>query len=318
MTPQEFGDLIRSHREAKGFTIDEMVSRLKLSVQTAHGIESGNLDGLPHSVYAKGFVRAYAQTVGVLAEDLALGLAGLFPEEEQDTAALPGIIGRSSARSRNKGRSSSFLLFLVILVLLGGGSWFALTNPALLREFLPRVSSFLGEVTRPASEGTLPEQLASLARTEEPTRVAPAVSPLSLTASEASVSTSGPVSGSPGTESSQPSESVPSLVVESPVEQPAAVSSTQEREASPVTAAEQLPISGNHVAVVAKEECWLQVSVDGATARTYTVYPGETSVLPYKSKITLVLGNAGGVTLTHNGKPYYLNGRRNEKRTVSF
>ena len=315
MTPQEFGDLIRAHREAKGFTIDAMVSRFKLSVQTAHGIESGNLDGLPHSVYAKGFVRAYAQAVGVSAEDLATGLAGLFPEEEQDTGAVPGIIGRSSARPRNKGRSGSFLFFLFILALLGGGGWFVYTNPDFLREFAPRVVAFFSEVTRPAPEGALPEQPTPPARTEEVPAV-PVAPAAPVTAPEASV----PVSGTSDTDLSQPQESTPGPVAESSSGEPA-VAPPPARETSlpaPVTPAEQLPISGNHVAVVAAEECWIQVAVDGGGSRTFTVYPGETSVLPYKNKITILLGNAGGVALSHNGKPHPLNGRRNEKRTISF
>mgnify|MGYP003623962889 CR=1 FL=1 len=94
---------------------------------------------------------------------------------------------------------------------------------------------------------------------------------------------------------------------------PAAEATASEPALSPPPAVE-----GKHVIIQAREECWVQATVDGASTRSFTVYPGETSLLPYKRKVSLVLGNSGGVNLTHNGKSYKISGRPSEKRTLVF
>ena len=321
MTPQEFGDLIRTHREAKGLSIDEVVSRLKLSVEAVHGIENGDLNGLPHSVYAKGFVRAYAQTVGVSAEDLAAGLAVLFPEEEEDTSVTPGLVSRNSLRARSQRRSGVFWLFLLVFcVVLGGGGWYAFTYLDSLQDIVSRGMAFWGETQRLVSGEASPEQAPLSTRTEE----APAASSPSPAASVPPALRVTPPAAET-TQAPEPVPAAPSDAVQEPVAEPAPVQSGGSVQAedvssssAPEASVESLPVSGNHLTLIAAEECWVQVSTDGGGSRTFTVYPGETSVLPYKSKIMIVLGNAGGVSIIHNGKPYPLNGRRNEKRTITF
>ena len=309
MTPQDFGELIRTHREAKGLSIEELALRFKLSVQTVRGIESGDLDGMPHIVYAKGFVRAYAQAVDVSQEDLSAGLAVLFAEEDPlENSTVPEVV-RRNPNARERRRSSLYWVFLLVLVLFGAGGWYAFTYPGTVQEWISHPLEFFMGTTETTQEDAL----------DSPTRTVnaePTASPGAEAASERTPEPSIPTPETQDAESLPPSSSVDALE-DSTASSP---SVPQAAEIPSVTAdsASAPPISGKHIVISARESCWVEVAVDEGVARTFTVNPGETSIFPYRNKLTLVLGNTGGVSLIHNGKPYTLNGRRTEKRTLTF
>ncbi|SBV93364.1 conserved hypothetical protein [uncultured delta proteobacterium] len=323
MTPQEFGELIRAHREAKGLGIEELASRFKLSVSTVRGIEEGSLDRMPHAVYAKGFVRAYAQAVGVSPEDLQNGLSTLFPEEMfADVPTVPGPVSGKAPSPGNRGRAASIFLSLLVLVLVGAAGWYAFSHFDALKGLVthsfsaaspesdsPRPGS--GNASATTQSGAVSPSAGSVSAHPASAASGPAVAARTVPAPEPQSPMSPPTS--PRTQE-QPRDTL--------AQQPVAVQDSP-RDAQPVppaaSPATEAPLAGGkQIALDATEECWVQASVDGSPSRTFTVYPGETSILPYKTKLVLVLGNAGGVVITHNGKPYAHNSKRNEKKTLTF
>jgi cytoskeleton protein RodZ len=318
MTPQEFGELIRAHREAKGLSVEELALRFKLSVSTVRGMEEGTLDRMPHAVYAQGFVRAYAQAVGVAPEDLQAGLAVLFSETMvTNVPTVPGPVGRKTPGPGKRGRAVPIVIALLVLVPLCLAGWYAFSHFGALKEVVARpFAAFSPE------SASSPAGRPSNAR-HEPAAPATEISAPAMPASSASETSAQTVPG-PEPQVQDPPRA-PERTGEHPAPPQSVAAQEAVREAQPAppavaeaSAADASLVEGKQVAVAAIEECWIQVSVDGSISRTFTVYPGETSVVPYKSRLTMVLGNAGGVTLTHNGKPYSTNGRRNEKKTLTF
>ena len=302
MTPEEFGDLIRAHREAKGLGIEELASRFKLSLSAIRAIERGSLSDLPHAVYARGFIRAYAQAVEVSPEELSAGLAALFPDETfAEGPSTPRYAGNSPTMPFNR-RNRSFtgvFVALIVLVLFGGAGWLAYSNFDTVKDFVAQPFSAL---TQPSGDDDAPSPPSPETSVAEPVPAPVLPAP--------DVSFAGQVP--PQDVQDAPVAPAPAIQLAAAVEAPAANTAGQ-TEVAPAA-----PVSGNHIVVLAKEECWMQVSADGEGTRTFTVYPGESSILPYKRRLTLVLGNAGGVSITHNGKAYPVSGRRNEKKTFSF
>jgi hypothetical protein len=49
--------------------------------------------------------------------------------------------------------------------------------------------------------------------------------------------------------------------------------------------------------------CWASFTVDGETVFARNLEPGEQQAFSANSRIFLVLGNAGGIRATLNGKP---------------
>lgn len=314
MTPEEFGELIRSHREAKGLSVADLAARFKLSSNTIRSIEDGSLDNMPHMVYAKGFVRACAQAVDVSPEDLAEGLAVLFPEDQDDDSpVVPGPLGASVIRSHGLGgKAAGFIFALVFLALIGGAAWFFFASFDTVRDFAEeKVSIFSSSVNGPDSgEASAAQSAPEAAAPEQPVVASSASSTVRPASNVSADAAPAPVdSGTEGQQAAAP---------DAPAADAAAGPADSTAGSMPDAVADAPIVSGNHVGIRASEDCWVEAAVDNSRARQFTVQAGTYSVLPYKSKLVLVLGNAGGVTLTHNGKAYPLNGRRNERRTFTF
>lgn len=308
MTPQEFGELIRVQRTAKGLDMKALASRFKLSVSMLRAIEDGRIGDLPHAVYARGFVRSYAQAVGLDPEDIQLGIESVFPTELfEDVPTVPGPISKPP---RPRGRGGDKLIALLLALLIVGipvaGGWFVITNYgdqiiAMVKKPLSAMSSSSSAAPAPVVQAPVKETPVAPVRPEPIASAAPDAAPQPGSA---------PRAGESPAESAAAS-SAPEQTPEAPVVQGNVAASEPAVSTPPV-------VDGKHVIIQAREECWVQATVDGASTRTFTVYPGETSLLPYKKKVTLVLGNSGGVNITHNGKPYTLSGRASEKRTLTF
>ena len=66
------------------------------------------------------------------------------------------------------------------------------------------------------------------------------------------------------------------------------------------------------------ETTWLSVQVDKEKKKSAIYQPGDHLVLQAAKKISLFVGNAGGVSLTLNGKPVPSIGKSMESARVSF
>ncbi len=60
------GRLLRSAREAKGITYDEIEDALFITKRVLRAIESGGWDALPPTVYVRGYVTQYASLLDIL------------------------------------------------------------------------------------------------------------------------------------------------------------------------------------------------------------------------------------------------------------
>jgi cytoskeletal protein RodZ len=81
------GERLREAREAKGLSLDEIAGRTRIPVRHLQHIESGDWDALPAITYSVGFVRSYANDLGL--DGTALG-AEL--RDQLGGARRPGIM----------------------------------------------------------------------------------------------------------------------------------------------------------------------------------------------------------------------------------
>lgn len=66
------------------------------------------------------------------------------------------------------------------------------------------------------------------------------------------------------------------------------------------------------VSILAREACWLSLSVDGAKVVARVLQPGERVAYRARTHMILSAGNAGALALTINGKPGKPLGRSGE------
>lgn len=269
---QRVGAGLREVRERLGWKLPDIAARLRIREVFLVAIESGDLSSLPGSAYRTGFVRAYAQHLGLDGEEIlqrfrAAGQMGETAKPElqllapvPDRAVPAGVV--------------IFLCFVVVII--GYIVWYYHTEHLRkLAESVPHVPAELQPLAAPPK--VVPPPPAVLKTTTLPTKIAPAAtkpaatSPLATPASTTTAAT-------PAT--------------------PATPGTTTSPASSPAPAA---PAAG--MVITATQEAWIQVSApNGTILFSKVLNPGQSWPVPDMPGLKMTTGNAGGTVITTNGQ----------------
>ncbi|MEA4884628.1 MAG: helix-turn-helix domain-containing protein [Clostridia bacterium] len=140
----EIGAMLKEEREARGITLEQVSEATKIRTKYLVAIEQGEYDVIAGEVYLKGFIRNYADCIGLDGADLIAQFSESRRAEEK--AALRQLererAGRTERskretrdrRSRNVVRVITVLLFAVVIAL---GLYYAGRALGLFRWRLP-------------------------------------------------------------------------------------------------------------------------------------------------------------------------------------
>jgi cytoskeleton protein RodZ len=145
--------MLRQQREARGLDLTEVAAALRIKPAYLALLEAGRPDELPGAVYAIGFIRAYADRLGLDSGEMLR----LFRQQSALLATKPDLdfpvpLGQSSRPG------GGMLLVALILAVCGYGGWFYVST---------------GDGPRPERVAQIPLELLPY---REPSRTPPAVS----------------------------------------------------------------------------------------------------------------------------------------------
>ena len=84
MTPQEsFITRLRRHRERNRVSLDEIVTQTRIKREQLEAFERGDLENWPRGIYARAWVRAYADVIGLDPIDTVDEFCKLFPHGDR-------------------------------------------------------------------------------------------------------------------------------------------------------------------------------------------------------------------------------------------
>ena len=112
MTTEGLGNALVEARNARGLTLRDIERDTRISTKYLKALEDGHLDVLPAPVYARAFMRTYAQYLGLDASQLVQQLPGAKPEPE--LPPLPDVHREAGAPLV----SASWMIAGVVVVLL--------------------------------------------------------------------------------------------------------------------------------------------------------------------------------------------------------
>ena len=118
----ELGKLLRKAREQRGYTLDDVQDITKIRKRYLEAIEEGDYKVLPGSFYARAFVKNYAETVGLDAEEVFRLYQRELPAPEVDVAADQPMVKprRASVRSSDRWGKWGFRVLMWSFLLLIG------------------------------------------------------------------------------------------------------------------------------------------------------------------------------------------------------
>lgn len=316
MTLAELGELLLEERVHRGYTVDEVADRLKITSRMVRAIEEGDAASLPHAVYVRGFVRAYAALLEVDDEAVRSALQHLGDFQE---SAVAQEAPNAAAAVRRPRRKAVPLIFLFLCCCAG---------LAVYLYFQSRLEDRAAEALIETPARAVP----AVASPPLPQQVDPA--PASAAAEAPVVSSAAPVApaeetpASPAPAASAPSpapreENEPVRTNGFSLPEPEASAPEPTRTLTLQDGVSQTDITdagkGKHQIILsAQQECWVHSSADGTDTRQFSLKKGEVFALSFDRKLTLKLGNAGGVRIKYDGREMPAAGGLGQVRTLTF
>ena len=133
---RELGQRVTEFREAAGLTLEAVFDRTKIRPEYLKGIEAGDYEGFPETVYIKGFIRTYLKLIGgdELYDDFAACLDSSDVHRKSDPKPqnknMKNILGNGSSLPKGFKPATHFWLFLVLIAALLGTAgyvWYAVS-----------------------------------------------------------------------------------------------------------------------------------------------------------------------------------------------
>ena len=291
---ESIGEFFKQVRETKGLTIDEVASKTRIRTDFVKALEDGNFAKLPDQVFARGFVRSYARSLG-LDEDDAIHRfaqsAGAYYDKQVERERLKVRQAEEERKRKANRKAVAIAIGIAILTLI-----FLLSreqSSLLVRRSssdLPPSASKRTAPPIPESQDAPPSQQAEVVPPAPKTK--PSESP--VVSAKAGVGNNvEPVTGPASTASAVPELAAPS---------PSSLGSDGplggiSLEGSGATEG-QLALD-----LEATELSWVVVQIDGGSPQEALLRPGEKARWKGQDQFILTLGNAGGVKAELNGKP---------------
>ena len=109
------GTYLRHERELRQISLEEIAQTTRIPIRMLQHIEGDRLDKLPGEVFAKGFLRSYARSVGLQVTDVVSRYERRDERREPSESKVPPITTLTQPES---GRRFGIAIALVILVIL--------------------------------------------------------------------------------------------------------------------------------------------------------------------------------------------------------
>jgi cytoskeleton protein RodZ len=260
----ELGERLREARESQGISMSQAAVETRILQRYLVALEDGDYQHLPGDVYARGFIRNYADYLGLPADELI----ELYRRDRGSSEPIRVVPATSSPRIRGLALPSFFGVFFVVLVLVGA-SYLVLS-----------ALNIVGESAQP--------QVAS-----QPT-AAPTPRPLPTPAPVPTGSASDPVVAVAPTSASNAGDTG------GPALPPAGAATSPT--AAPTPASNAPIVAEVTIDAAADPGSWLDIRVDGQNVFRKVLGPGQTMQYQAQRDFYVRAGNAAVVSVVINGQ----------------
>jgi cytoskeleton protein RodZ len=352
---ETLGSFLKRHRQSQGKDLEEIAKKIRIHASTLRAIEEDNPKALPAEVFTRGFVKNYAQYLGLdpneaLAWYIEQNNGEVRPTEKINVQEV--LAGETLAEVQTFPMGRFIVFFLVAgLLFLAGYLVLSFLNssapPAEVstKEATPQVfvepsppqpapgtdvpvaesgggSGATEQAAQPATQGSVQ---ASPSGGTGPAEKAVEGKAVAVPEKAGQAVETKKVEGEQGlgvkkkTDDGKPII-VPQAIKEKPTPNPEPQEAVK---AAPVAAVAQpsvIKAPGMNYVLEAKftQPTWISVQIDREKKKSSTYQPGDRAVWQAEKKISVFVGNAGGVVFTLNGKSVPTLGKSMDSARVSF
>lgn len=301
------GPTLKAARERMGKSLPECAEQLRIRRPYLEALEEGRTKDLPGGTYAIGFLRTYAEFLGLDGEEMARRYRAEGAGDFQSRSEL--IFPSPVSEGRIPGGAVIFLGVLLASISYGGWYWLSSREtkvaevvpgiPDRLSTVLSRQATLTGEAPKPAEPAPAapsePAPASSGPAPAAPSEPAPAAAPAEPAHTAAAVR---PADALPKAKE----EVVPPTEAEED-KTPAAAKVPPEPAKSATEESRTPGGDGRVVLKAAGDDCWVQVrEMDGALLLSRLLRRGDSYRVPNRGGLVLMVGNAGALEVSVDGR----------------
>lgn len=304
------GAMLRQARQGFGRDVNQIGAALRIRSSHLQAIEDGRYEDLPGGTYAIGFIRTYAEYLGLDGPEMVRRF-----KQEIEGQEFKNDLSFPMPVSEGRIAGSTLLLGGAIVALCGYGIWYYMTSAD--RGRTDQVAAVPSALLAPPSDGgnsaqpgdaaavAAPSTTAVTAASAAPAQpAAPAAPPVPQTASETAVSQAFLLAQAQARAAAPPPPR--GLPPPAPDSQMASLPSPAATQTAPA------PVDPAHlfgetkgpsrIALRATADCWLEVRDGDTMLFKRMLRPGDVYRLPDKGGLAMRVGNAKGVEVSVDGK----------------
>ncbi|MBI4949347.1 MAG: DUF4115 domain-containing protein [Deltaproteobacteria bacterium] len=315
------GEYLRRERELRGVSIGKIYEATRVPIKYLEALEADEYDSMPHPTFVKGYIKTYCKALGLDETDAVLRFEVFLREKNEKehpeeyrrgnlrkktkTAAVPVQVPEGLKKNAAYAVGAAIVVVIIILYIAFGG------------KKAPEPPTAGPQATEPLVQAPMDTTIAV-----QPTAPAqaPAITVAPLQNQREAVATTRPAEQAL-VQPKAPERALQQLKTEAkealkPLPPPQ--TTAQQALQPPAQAAPALqPVEESHtLSVTATDVAWVKIRIDSAEPFEVYLRPGESVSWKAKELFSLIVGNAGGVTLFHDGRKMPPLGKAGE--VVSF
>ncbi len=271
ITPEDIGTLLRTLREKHGYSLSDLSRLTKISIDVLKSLEEGNWKKLGTKFLVKNFVKSYCAVLGEPYEELV----GFIETSDGKYWSLSKFrtlpLEKRKAIVKNKSKYAFYFIVMFISICMTAGGIYVYRHNAIKSE--PQM---------PVMEETVLKIPEKILETNENTE--PNTNSTSLEKSHA------------------PSISLVERQYTTEKRTPVTSSSNSQNEKKGNEQTKRPPTSTHKLVIEAIEKTWVKVWVDKSRPISKLMNPGEIMRFEVSQSARMIIGNAGGIRISWDGK----------------
>jgi cytoskeleton protein RodZ len=285
------GAELRGVRERLGWKLSDVADGLRIRLPYLDAIERGALSELPGAAYQTGFIRAYAQALGLDPEEILrrFRAEGLGTAPKAELSFLAPVPDRAVPKGA--------IVFLgVIVLLIGYGLWYRHSeHERRLADAVPSVPAELAPLTVPKPVTPPPAPTPAPAPVQAAATPAPAPAQATVPAA--------PATPPPAAATATTPPAVPTAPATAQAATPPAATASAAPASPPAATPAPATPDATGQTIAATGDTWVEVrDPSGNILFSRVLHAGESWPVPDIAGLTMTAGNAGATEITDNGK----------------
>ena len=295
--PEDFGSYLKSERELRGVTLDELHSKTMIPVRFLLALENNQFDELPEEVFIKGYIRSIAKVIGAQEYEVLSTYMDI-----KKTAPSIDTNNPSTLDQKHSTLDPKFIFVLSLIILfLSGIAW---GINILIHKFNKDSTESIPTLSKQKQSKSKEEPVNNLsAGNGKIDDTSPALTTSELSPTTSAISSKIPIEKSPNNLSRKSAGDLKNLSATVNNEDPA--SSTESN----------MPLK---LTIRVKGDVWLNIMVDDSTVESFILTKGSEKIFYGKKQYLINAGNKNLIDLTLNGTAINFQNGNKEDTVTNF